>query len=234
MNGERVDIDGYRAWWAPPNESQEDLLAGDDSNLLCPPVLGGVPEFPECGPSTTDEKWLLADSKLRVSTRGRIQRKYKRGNGWGYKLTPTAPRGSSYAVAAWRGKIEHVHRIVFVTFCGAIPAGTTIDHKAPDRKFDNRLCNLRAATYKEQSLNRIHRKRGRSHDSLKRPVLCRPKNNPEQAWEWFESSNRAANVLNERKMKAQKFDTGGIAGVTHGKCTHHNGWIFKFADTITN
>lgn len=225
-----VTTGGYRAWWALPPETQGNLLAGDDSNLLSLPVPGGTPEFPETGPSTEYEVWKQVSSRLWVSTRGRIQCKDKRGDGWGYKRTPVPSNGMMYARVLCNGRTTSVHSLVYAAFGGAVPDNMTVDHKASDRKFDNRFCNLRAATWPQQRRNQIRKPRAEQQASRKKGVLARAKGNPIGEWEYFLGLSYAAHVLSERKVPHGRFHFAAISRVAHGTQLQHKGWVFKFAD----
>ena len=146
---------GFSVEFLPAPESQEPLGIGDDSNLEAPPLDPPPADRLGAGPSTTVEEWKLAPgvTNLRVSTRGRVQRKDSRGGGWGYMHTPAANAGDVYATVTYKGEPVVVHRLVWMTFVGPIPDGMTIDHMIPSRKFDNRLSALRLATQSEQNGN---------------------------------------------------------------------------------
>lgn len=236
----------YRAWWAPAPEPQYNLLAGDDCNLLIPPVQGGTAAFPETGPSKDNEVWVDVTDRLKLSNRGRVQTKNNVGDGWGYKHTPIASKGMPYpmtfvggkqllfrgGIGKYNGTKATLHILVWMAFGengGVIPSGMTIDHKASDRKFDSRICNLRVATRSEQALNQIRKSREDRQSSRKIPVWGKPRNSPDAVWEFFQGMTEAAHILNTRNPKAQKFLSGPISMVVRGICVHHNGWVFKRA-----
>tara|TARA_B110001450_G_scaffold23416_1_gene20866 strand:- start:327 stop:1208 length:882 start_codon:yes stop_codon:yes gene_type:complete len=110
-----------------------------------------------------DEEWKLCpfDSTLRVSSLGRIQRKHKRGEGWGFRITPKPTKDQQGYVHAntKESKRVPIHRIVMLTFVGASddPLKTTIDHINRIRS-DNRLCNLRWASSTEQNTNQTRKR----------------------------------------------------------------------------
>ena len=110
------------------------------------------------------EVWKLCafDPSLKVSTLGRLQRKQKRGETWGFKLTPSPTKDQQGYVYAntERGCRTPVHWIVMLTFFGESedPLKNTIDHVNRVRH-DNRLENLRWATRKEQNTNQEKKRR---------------------------------------------------------------------------
>jgi len=104
------------------------------------------------------EVWKVSvmDPTLKVSTLGRIQRKYQRGDAWGFRVTPQPTRDQQGYVKTLTGKVNTaIHYVVMLTFVGPSddPQKTTIDHINRIRH-DNRLCNLRWATRQEQLDNR--------------------------------------------------------------------------------
>jgi hypothetical protein len=228
-HGKRHHTGGYEAKWAPPNETQEDLEAGDDSNLLeLPPTEHPkLAECPEAGPSTEKEEWKMAKGvdNLRMSTRGRVQTKLPRGDGWSHKYTPQPTDGGVYARVKYKGKPKKVHRLVYMTFVGTIPDGKTMDHKISERKFDNRLCHLRPATRREQNLNRNYKPISERENSKKKPVEGKPKDT--DAYEWFESANEAERQLNARFPAGPKFDSGNISACCNKKQKTTAGWVFR-------
>ena len=243
--GKIKEVTGFRAWWAPAPEPQWDLLPGEDSNLLLPPVLGGMAEFPQSGPSTTKELWKDVTDRFKLSDRGHIQQKEK--SVWGYKRTPTpSSKDSPYptvqfsgkqllfrgGIEKYNGKNALLHILVWMSFGendGVIPDDMTVDHLASDRTFDARLCNLRTATDPQQRANQIHKPREERNNSMKMAVWGKPKDAPEEAWEWFRGQREAADILNDREGKTQKFDSAAIGRAAKGRFAQHNGWVFKRA-----
>ena len=227
---------GYEAKWAPPNETQEDLEVGDDSNLLEPPPTEHpkLVECPEAGPSTEKEVWKMAPGvkNLRVSTRARVQTKLPRGDGWSHKYTPQPTDGHVYASVTYKGKKTKMHNLVYMTFVGPIPDDYTIDHKIPERKFDNRLCHLRLATRREQILNQNRKPTSEQNNSRKKPVEGKPKDaDDDTTYEWFESANEAARQLNARFPSGTKFRSGGISDCCNKKKINKTtaGWVFRYS-----
>lgn len=93
------------------------------------------------------ERWALVRG-VTVSDQGRVR---EPNSGRAY-----VPRGTSngYKKAMGRMKRYHVHRLVAEAFCHRpSPAHNSVDHINRD-KTDNRACNLRWATKREQNANR--------------------------------------------------------------------------------
>ncbi len=68
-----------------------------------------------------------------------------------------------YLQVAINEKNKSVHRLVWEAFNGVIPEGYEIDHINGDRK-DNRLCNLRLVTHKQNCNNPIAIERYKAHN----------------------------------------------------------------------
>ncbi|MBE35391.1 MAG: hypothetical protein CMI16_07535 [Opitutaceae bacterium] len=222
---------GFVTKWAPSPETQENLKPGDDSNLLEPPLPTGdtkLVEFPEAGASTTEEEWKMAPGtdKLKISTRGRVQTKNVRGDGWGYKRTPQPTDGEVYARVKYKGKLRGVHIVVHLAFLGPVPERCTVDHKVSSRKFDNRLVNLRSATRSEQSTNQERKPRSEIHNSRKKAVWGKPIG--EETWERFESGMEAMRALHTRDP-TKAFDQANIGKCADGKIQTAYGWVFRWA-----
>jgi hypothetical protein len=77
------------------------------------------------------------------STEGRIRNKTT------YKLLNPSIQCSGYAVSSIRGKNIRFHRIITQTFLPNFQDKPTVEHK-DDNKLNNRLYNLKWATFKEQ------------------------------------------------------------------------------------
>jgi len=109
------------------------------------------------------EEWKQCpfDSTLRVSSLGRIQRKHKRGDTWGFRITPKPTKDQQGYVHAntQAGARMPIHKIVMLTFVGPSqdPLKDTVDHINRVRS-DNRLCNLRWATHVEQNTNQTRKR----------------------------------------------------------------------------
>ena len=63
------------------------------------------------------------------------------------------PEANTYIFAEIDGHGCRVHRIIWTMVNGPIPEGMTIDHINLDKR-DNRLSNLRLATFRQQQQNR--------------------------------------------------------------------------------
>ena len=170
-------------------------------------------------------------TNLRVSTRGRVQTKEPRGDGWSYMKTPVATAGLTYAYVAYKGKLIVVHRLVWMTFVGPIPEGMTIDHLISNRKFDNRLSALRLATRSEQIINQDRKPISERSNSMKNAIRGRPANGGDDTWETFESQKDAGRVLHAR-FPDKKFDQGSLSrsarAASEGKKVVRYGWVFEF------
>ena len=171
-------------------------------------------------------------TNLRVSTRGRVQTKEPRGDGWSYMHTPVANAGQTYANATYKGKLIAVHRLVWMTFMGDIPEGMTIDHLISNRKFDNRLSALRLATMSAQIINQDHNPISERSNSLKTAVRGRPVKGGDDTWETFKSQRVAERVLHAR-FPDKKFAQASIGRsarfASEGKKLQKAyGWVFEF------
>ncbi|MDA9603559.1 HNH endonuclease [bacterium] len=224
---------GFLVEFLPPKESQEPLGVGDDSNLDAPPLDPPPADKLGAGPSMAVEEWRLAPgvTNLRMSTRGRVQTKEARGNGWSYKRTPVATAGQVYAYVKYKGRDVVVHRLVWMTFVGSIPKGMTIDHMISSRKLDNRLSALRLATRSEQNLNQDWKPISKRSNSQKTAVRGRPVDGGDDTWEEFESQNAAERELHAR-FPGRKFDCSHIGesarAASEGKKRKAYGWEFEF------
>jgi len=232
-NGICTHVKGFLVEFLPADESQEPLGIGDDSNLEAPPLDPPPADKLGAGPSTTVEVWAFAPgvTNLRVSTRGRVQTKEPRGDGWSYMHTPVAGAGHTYATVRYKGNDIVVHRLVWMTFVGPIPEGMTIDHLISNHKFDNRLSALRLATMSTQNTNKDLKPISERHNSQKTAVRGRPANGGDDTWETFESQIAAERVLHAR-FPDKKFNHAHIGvsahAVSEGKKAVRYGWVFEF------
>ena len=88
-------------------------------------------------------KDIIGFNGYECSTEGRIRNKTTS------KLLTPSESCSGYAVSSIRGKNLKFHRIVAQTFLPNFENKPTIEHK-DDNKLNNRLYNLKWATFKEQ------------------------------------------------------------------------------------
>jgi len=232
-NGKKYHTGGFYVEYLPADESQEPLGIGDDSNLSAPPLDPPPADKLGAGPSTTVEVWKLAPdvTNLYMSTRGRVQIKEPRGDGWSYMHTPVANAGQTYATVTYKGKPVVVHRLVWITFMGPIPEGMTIDHLISNRKFDNRLSALRLATWSTQNTNKDLKPISERHNSQKTAVRGRPADGGDDTWETFESQIDAQRVLHARfpEKKFQSANIGRSASfASEGKKWKAYGWVFEY------
>jgi hypothetical protein len=111
------------------------------------------------------ERWAQVNDTLRVSTMGRVQRRYPHSTTkWMRKGTPpTNKRKAGYVYVAIGEKRVVLHRVIILTFLGPSddPLKCSVDHINNIRN-DNRLCNLRWATNQEQGKNTVRGKRKRN------------------------------------------------------------------------
>lgn len=125
------------------------------------------------------------------------------------------------------GKRERrmIHRVVWEAFNGKIEADWTelqVDHNNGDKE-DNRLCNLRLATPKENAHNPNTRQ---NYLSAFKKARCKPVKQytiDGQFVRRWESANEAARVL--------KIGQGGITLCCQGKCNKAGGFKWRYADT---
>ena len=229
--GEVTHVKGFLVELLPAPESQQPLGIGDDSNLAAPPLDPPPADKLGAGPSTAVEVWEFAPgvTNLRVSTRGRVQTKDSRGNGWSYMHTPVATAGHTYAYVKYKGNPVVVHRLVWMTFMGPIPEGMTIDHLISNRKFDNRLSALRLATRTDQNLNQDLKPISERNNSSKLHVRGRPADGGD--WEEFESAKAAERVLHARFPDKKFYDAAiGVSArfASEGKKAVRYGWVFEY------
>ena len=232
-NGDQTHVKGFLVELLPAPESQEPLGIGDDSNLAAPPLDPPPVDKLGAGPSTTVEVWKMAPdvTNLLVSTRGRVQTKGSRGDGWSYMRTPVATAGKTYAHVKYNGKQVDIHRLVWITFVGVIPEGMTIDHMISNHKFDNRLSALRLATRSEQNTNKDLKPISERSNSQKTAVRGRPENGGDDMWETFGAQHEAARVLNARfpdkKIHASNVGQSALAA-SEGRKAVRCGWVFEY------
>ena len=230
VRGECTHTKGFYVEFLPAKESQQPLAIGDDSNLEAPPLDPPPADKLGAGPSTTIEEWKFAPgvTNLRMSTRGRVQTKEGRGNGWSYMHTPVAGAGMTYATVKYKKKPIVVHRLVWMTFVGPIPKGITIDHMIANRKFDNRLSAIRPATQSEQNLNKNWKPISERSNYSKLRVRGRQADGGD--WEEFESQIDAERVLHAR-FPEKKFANANIGASARAASERKKvvyGWVFEY------
>lgn len=96
------------------------------------------------------ETWLPypGNTQYAVSTLGRVRRESS-----GRVLNPS-PNAKGYRIAFVQGRALYVHRMVWETHVGPIPAGWEVRH-GPNGPGDNRLCELNVGTPKQNAADRI-------------------------------------------------------------------------------
>ena len=103
------------------------------------------------------EEWKYYNSFLKVSNLGRFKRVYKTK-----EVEIFGENNNGYIrIHAKNGDIkikEMAHRLVWKTFVGEIPEGMQIDHINTERD-DNRLCNLRCVSPKENANNPLTKRK---------------------------------------------------------------------------
>lgn len=88
--------------------------------------------------------------------------KTKIGQIMGYRT----PQG--HLSTEFKGKAIFIHRLAWLLSFGCLPEGKEIDHINGVRD-DNRLCNLRAVTRRENCQNRVERRNGKLVGAFFRP-----------------------------------------------------------------
>jgi hypothetical protein len=175
-------------------------------------------EFEEQG-NLLGEEWKLSSFGFLVSNMGRTQLKHPSGS-LRRRMTPKVVPNKGYAFS--NGK--RVHRVVWQTFVGPIPAGKTVDH-INRCTGDNRLSNLRLATTNQQRVNQ-------DRSGVQKSKFCRPirVTHPTKGYEQtFDSVTDAVNSLAtlcpvltvSRASKAAKRKRG---------VTHVQGFVFDYLD----
>lgn len=198
--------------WNGPAPKWADTTDEDEDDLAEPP-LGRYSDLP-------GEEWRpvlstgLGSDELLVSREGRVRTK-------GGRRTLGAPHYGSLNQMGYRsvyqcGKRFRVHYLVCCAFRGQPPTPKhTADHKNGNRS-DNRACNLRWATQREQVKNqRKHRPKSNGKPVLARRVASKGE------WTEYPSGKAAA--------KALLVNRGSVSKVLNCKVKQTGGYAFKWA-----
>ena len=111
-----------------------------------------------------DKVWILANMRYNKETGGLERWVTHRGKSelkspyW--KTCSDKPNGRGYARVCVLGENQQYHRICWLLAHGEIDNNLDIDHINGNRN-DNRICNLRLVTTRENTQNRIEHRDGR-------------------------------------------------------------------------
>lgn len=116
-------------------------------------------------------------------------------------------------------KHMYVHRLVYATFKGEIPAGLTVNHK-DENKVNNNIDNLELMTIAENNNygtrnTRLKLSTMKGKVTERKPVYCY------NTCTVYSSSKEAASILN--------ISSGHISDICRGKRTHTHGYKFRYA-----
>jgi hypothetical protein len=154
---------GWAVRWAPPAEPQHHLPATDEDPA---------------------EEWVRVDDKTQVSNHGRAEQPYHSSEKK-RKYTPRAMEGDNgYPTITIGGKQTLFHVVLFDAHCPGVRGDRTVDHIDRDPS-DNRLSNLRPATWSEQRRNQTRKPKGDGNmDSKKTRIKYRRADAPDSTpWE---------------------------------------------------
>ena len=141
------------------------------------------------------EQWKNWLDRALVSSCGRAKTRLPNSNHvWSAAYTPEPAAGTHYAFLCHK----LFHRIVYEAFNGPIPQGMTIDHIDQD-KANNRLSNLRLATYAQQNANKSMKPVTTRSLIVKKAVWVASERLGN--WEKFDSITEACKALSNRTGK---------------------------------
>ena len=187
--------------------------------LLMPPNL-----FADDDPG---ERWAahsaFSPSNLLVSSYGRVRLGNQHDVG-GYDIDTGTTTPHGYRCVAPGGKKRRVHILVCEAFHGPKPhPNCSPDHIAKyggdfvRERSDNRACNLKWSTPKEQRANQ----NPKHHNSTGLPVYARLVSSSNEAdWYWYTSATAAGKALN---LKA-----AAIRNTCRNQQRHTGGYAFKY------
>lgn len=160
-----------------------------------------------------------------VSNMGRVKSLNYRKTGKEHIMKPIKHnRGYRQIVLYKKGIIKHylIHRLVWETFKGKIPAGLEVNHLDED-KTNNCLDNLELLTRKENNNYGTHNERVAA---TKKGVYNTAKSKPVEAYD--DKGNIILTFPSTREAGRNGFNNGHISNCCRGKCNTHRGLHWRY------
>lgn len=166
------------------------------------------------------EEWRSIDTRTRISSCGRAQQKYPRGDAWAMRFTPKPTPGNAYAIL----NKKKFHRLVATEFLGPPPSvDHTVDH-IDRNKSNNTLKNLRWLSKSGQVLNQKRKSVGPGNrDSQKKAVQC--KRPGSGTWTLYESGHAASRAIHQED--GVYFRPEHVLQAARTECKMHSGYRFR-------
>ena len=192
----------WRLSYAPPAESQDDLLDEYTGEL---------------------EQWKEFNPKLRVSSMGRTQVRKKVEWGWGYKRTPIPGKGSVYVTVGTAGG-RCLHPIVCDLFCRPrLPGEHQTDHIDGDTS-NNKASNLVPITIKGNSLKRVLKPMTERQNSQKKIVISYAPDGTTERHNGINQMRRDIELRDNVRLNA-----GNVSSCLTGRAKTCLGYKFSYA-----